>query len=150
MFPSRTDLIAISLIILPHGSVGLIRHSSSNMKSRALSLFFFLFSVMSHLLLVQSVILNRPCGERSSNSIKTEARRAAVTILGGPHRDDTAAAEAMSPLVAADGQQRSPFFRMTSLSAAIVNPGGKTQRDHLPVSGGEKKEKICFHDNPSL
>lgn len=99
---------------------------------------------MSHLLLVQSVILNRPCGERSSNSIKTEARRAAVTTLGGPHRDNAAAAEAMSPLAAADGRWR-PNNVFSSLGwhlyQRLLSTGGKTQRDHLPVSGEKKKEK---------
>lgn len=94
---------------------------------------------MSHLLLVQSVILNRPCGERSSNSIKPEARRAAATTHGGPHRDNAATAEPMSPLVAADGQQRSLFSRMTSLSAAIVNRRKNTKRP--PASQRRKKKE---------
>lgn len=95
------------------------------MKSRTVSFHYSSEHVTS--LVVQCVILNKPCGEHSSNSIKIETHRAAFTILSRLLRTiqlERKQGQRSEPLMA----DNNFFFRMTSLSVAIVIHWKNTKR----------------------
>lgn len=74
----------------------------------------------------QCVILNRPCGERSSNSIKTETYWSSLWNPRRTGRDNAAPAEAMSALRATDDQHL--FFSGWHLYRRALSSAGKNTK----------------------